>query len=203
VKIVLATRNTKKTEEIRRILADSGIELLNLTAFPEAPEVVEDGVTFTENAAKKAVQTAQFTALPALADDSGLVVDALDGAPGVRSARYAGLDADDAANLAKLLQAVRPIPLAQRTARFECVMTLACPDGRLLHFTGSVAGLIIDAPRGGNGFGYDPAFVPLGYDQTFAEMAGAQKDSISHRGRALAALAAALRASEGKIVSCD
>ena len=203
MKIVLATRNHKKTEEIRRILAGSGVELLNLTAFPEAPEVVEDGITFAENAAKKAVQIAQFTGLTALADDSGLVVDPLDGAPGVLSARYAGPDADDAANLAKLQQAVRPIPLAQRTARFECVMTLACPDGRLHHFPGSVAGLIIDEPRGGNGFGYDPVFVPVGYDQTFAEMAGEQKDSISHRGRALAALSAALHASGGKIVSCD
>ncbi|MBF0095784.1 MAG: XTP/dITP diphosphatase [Magnetococcales bacterium] len=203
MKIVLATRNKKKTEEIRRILAGSDIELLNLTAFPEAPEVVEDGLTFAENAAKKAVQIAQYTSLTALADDSGLVVDVLQGAPGVWSARYAGPEADDAANLAKLLRDVRDTPLAQRTARFECVMTLACPDGRLHHFAGSVSGLIIDAPRGGNGFGYDPAFVPLGYAQTFAEMTGEQKDSISHRGRALAALAAALHASGEKIVSCD
>ncbi|MBF0183591.1 MAG: XTP/dITP diphosphatase [Magnetococcales bacterium] len=203
VKIVLATRNKKKTEEIRRILADTGMELFNLTAFPACPEVLEDGQTFTENADKKALEVARYTQLPALADDSGLVVDCLGGAPGVWSARYAGPGADDAANLNKLLQAVRNVPLAERSARFECVISMACPDGRLRRFHGSVSGRIIDEPRGGNGFGYDPAFVPDGLQQTFAEMAGEQKDSISHRGRALAALAEALQTAGEKNLSCE
>ncbi|MBF0400685.1 MAG: RdgB/HAM1 family non-canonical purine NTP pyrophosphatase [Magnetococcales bacterium] len=199
--IVLATRNRKKTVEIRRILAATGVVLQDLTDFPECPDVVEDGVTFQENAAKKALQVARWTGLPALADDSGLVVDCLGGAPGVWSARYALSDTipnpTDADNLDKLLRAVRAYPPNERTARFECVLSLAHPDGQLNHFHGSVAGYIIDSPRGNNGFGYDPAFVPEGYDQTFAEMSGAQKDAISHRGRALVAFASALRGMMG------
>ncbi len=195
--IVLATRNQKKTEEIRRILAGTGVLLQNLTDFPACPDVEEDGVTFQENAAKKALQVAGFTGLTALADDSGLVVDCLGGAPGVWSARYAGLGASDADNVHKLLRAVRDYSPAERTARFECVLSLAHPDGRVFHFHGSVLGHIIDTPRGVNGFGYDPVFVPTPFDQTFAEMPGAQKDAISHRGRALVAFAAALRESVG------
>ncbi|MEO5363603.1 MAG: RdgB/HAM1 family non-canonical purine NTP pyrophosphatase [Magnetococcus sp. DMHC-8] len=179
---------------MRRILAGTGILLQNLTDFPACPEVVEDGVTFQENADKKALQVARFTGLPALADDSGLVVDCLGGAPGVWSARYAGPDADDAANLHKLVLAVRDHPPAERSARFECVLSLAQSDGRLRRFHGSVTGHLIDVPRGVNGFGYDPVFVPDGFDRTFAELSGEQKDAISHRGRALAALAAVLRA---------
>lgn len=201
--IVLATRNQKKTEEIRRILAGTGVLLHNLRDFPECPDVVEDGVTFQENATKKARAVAQWTGLPALADDSGLVVDCLDGEPGVWSARYAASDATphptDADNLDKLLRSVRAYPQTERTARFECVLSLAYPDGQLHHFYGRVAGQIIDTPRGANGFGYDPAFVPDTFDQTFAEMSGEQKDAISHRGEALAAFAAALRSLAG----CD
>ncbi|MEO5339605.1 MAG: RdgB/HAM1 family non-canonical purine NTP pyrophosphatase [Magnetococcus sp. MYC-9] len=195
--IVLATRNRKKTEEIRRILAGTSVVLRDLQDFPACPEVVEDGVTFQENAEKKAVQVAQFTGQWALADDSGLVVECLGGAPGVHSARYAGPEAVDADNLNKLLEAVRARRLAAPAeacrARFECVLTLAHPDGRLRHFHGHVSGHIVDTPRGRNGFGYDPAFVPEGCVQTFAEMPGEQKDAISHRGRALAVLAEALR----------
>ena len=192
--IVLATRNQKKTEEIRRILAGTGVLLQNLSDFPDCPEVVEDGVTFQENAAKKAWAVAQFTGLPALADDSGLVVDCLGGAPGVWSARYAGEDASDADNMHKLLEAVRDHPPSARTAHFACVMTLAYPDGRLHHFYGRIAGRIVDTPRGSNGFGYDPVFVPETLDRTFAELPGEQKDVISHRGRALAAFASTLGA---------
>ncbi|MBF0461919.1 MAG: RdgB/HAM1 family non-canonical purine NTP pyrophosphatase [Magnetococcales bacterium] len=195
--IVLATRNHKKTEEMRRILAGTPVLLQNLTDFPSCPEVEEDGLTFQDNAAKKALHVARFTGLLALADDSGLVVDCLGGAPGVLSARYAGPHANDADNLHKLLVDVRAClghhsPQTARTARFECVLSLARPDGWLRHFQGSVAGHIIDVPRGTQGFGYDPAFVPDTKDQTFAEMSGAQKDAISHRGRALAAFAGAL-----------
>lgn len=187
MKIILASRNRKKTEEIRRILEGTGVSLVNLDSFPSCPDVEEDGETFQANAEKKARQVAAFTGLPALADDSGLVVDALGGAPGVYSARYAGLNASDADNLEKLLLALRDI-VENRTARFECVLSLAHPDGRVRNVGGSVAGHIIASPRGENGFGYDPVFVPDDLDQTFAEMPAQQKDAMSHRGRALTAL---------------
>lgn len=204
MKIVLATRNSKKTEEIRRILADTGVSLQNLDDFPSCPEVVEDGLTFLENALKKARQVAAFTGLPALADDSGLVVDALDGAPGVHSARYAGPSANDTDNLEKLLTALYNSPETMvngtiKTARFECVLSLAHPDGQVHNFSGSVAGHIIASPRGKNGFGYDPVFVPDSFDQTFAEMSAEQKDGLSHRGRALAAFSAALHGSMAEL----
>lgn len=192
--IVLATRNQKKTEELRRILAGTTVLLQNLGDFPSCPEVVEDGLTFQDNSAKKALQVAGFTGLMSLADDSGLVVESLGGAPGVWSARYAGPEATDADNLQALLQAMAGVPPAERRARFECVLTLARPDGWMRHFSGSCSGMIAEVPRGMNGFGYDPVFVPDACVQTFAEMPGAQKDAMSHRGRALAAFAEAVRA---------
>lgn len=192
MKLLLATRNRKKMEEIRRVFAHPGLVLLSLDDFPGCPEVEEDGESFRENAAKKALEVARFAGMSALADDSGLVVDGLDGAPGVRSARYAGEGADDAANLARVLAELAARPGAPRSARFVCDLALARPDGEVRHFTGSVEGRIIDRPLGVNGFGYDPVFVPEGHDETFAQMAGSQKDSMSHRGRALAACAAAI-----------
>lgn len=189
LKLVIATRNRKKMEEIRRILALPENDPFSLDDFPGCPEVVEDGLTFTENADKKALAVARFTNLPALADDSGLVVDGLDGAPGVFSARYAGDEASDAQNVAKLLDELAARPQAPRSARFECVLSLADPNGRTAHFTGTVEGRIADQPMGHNGFGYDPIFIPLGHDLTFALMPAADKDAMSHRGRALAALA--------------
>ena len=200
MKLVLATRNHKKTEEMRRILSGTGLLLKNLEDFPFCPEIAEDGATFQENAEKKALQVSVFTGLAALADDSGLVVDALDGAPGIYSARYAGPNASDADNLEKLLMALRDCPEAahdrkKRTAHFACVLSLAHPDGRVQSFNGRVDGHIIDAPQGENGFGYDPVFVPEMFDRTFAEMSAAEKDAMSHRGRALAAFSRALQES--------
>ncbi|MBF0191782.1 MAG: XTP/dITP diphosphatase [Magnetococcales bacterium] len=189
MKLVLATRNRKKKEEIRRILALPESDLLSLDDFPDCPEVIEDGLTFLENADKKARTVAGFTGLTALADDSGLVVDGLDGAPGVHSARYAGEGASDAANVNRLLAELAARPDAPRTARFECVLSLSTPDGSCTRFTGTVEGRIADQPQGHNGFGYDPIFIPVGYDTSFALMDAASKDAMSHRGAALAALA--------------
>ncbi|MBF0628421.1 MAG: XTP/dITP diphosphatase [Magnetococcales bacterium] len=189
MKLVLATRNRKKMEEIQRILALPTGDLLSLDDFPGCPEVIEDGTTFQANADKKALAVAAFTNTAALADDSGLVVDGLDGAPGVYSARYAGEGATDGQNVAKLLAELAARPEAPRSARFECVLSLARPDGSCVRFTGTVAGHIAEQPQGHNGFGYDPIFIPEGYDTSFACMEAGTKDALSHRGAALAALA--------------
>ncbi len=185
LKIVLATRNKKKVEEIKRVLQDSTVELLTLMDFPDCPEVVEDGATFRANAEKKAVEVAAFTGCHALADDSGLVVDALGGAPGIYSARYAGVGATDRDNLEKLLEELAGAK--SRTARFQCVISMAAPGGAVESFVGSVEGRIGTQAAGENGFGYDPVFIPEGHATTFAQMSAAEKDSMSHRGRALAA----------------
>jgi XTP/dITP diphosphohydrolase len=192
MKLIVATRNRKKIEEIGRILGGSGFELLGLDACPDCPEVEEDADTFEGNAVKKAVTIARWTGAAALADDSGLVVDALGGAPGVYSARYAGAGAGDADNVRKLLAALGDTPAEGRTARFVCVMALAWPDGRVRTFEGRVEGRIGREPRGENGFGYDPVFIPEGRYRTFAEMSAAEKDAMSHRGRAIEKLRAAV-----------
>ena len=212
--LVLATRNAHKVAEIAALLGGQA-RCLSLKEFPAAPGVVEDAPTFAGNAAKKAVALAQWLAAqpaPAdaplgahwwvLADDSGLEVDALGGAPGVHSARFAALEtgatgnASDAANNAKLLTLLAAIPAAQRTARFRCALALApvAPDaaGRLRAFDGACEGTIGFAPRGGQGFGYDPLFVPEGFTESFAELGEEVKNRISHRARALARLQAAL-----------
>lgn len=188
--IVLATRNRKKAEELRRILDGLGVTILTVADFPSCPEVVEDSDTFEGNAVKKAVAAAGCTNLPALADDSGLEVDALNGAPGVRSARYAGEGADDAANTAKLLQELESVPEGARGARFVCCIALALPDApqhkaRVVTFTGAAEGRIGREARGGRGFGYDPVFYPRGEERTFAEMSSEEKDALSHRRKAL------------------
>ncbi|MBF0359039.1 MAG: XTP/dITP diphosphatase [Magnetococcales bacterium] len=190
LKIVLATRNLKKVEEIKRVIHDPTVELFTLADFPECPEVIEDGSTFSANAEKKAVEVAKATGCYALADDSGLVVDALDGAPGIYSARYAGEDATDASNLAKLLSELGDRPEVERVARFKCVISIATPDGQVESFSGSVEGVIAAQPHGKNGFGYDPVFIPQGHTETFAQMSAKQKDTLSHRGRALLAFSA-------------
>ena len=187
MKIVLATRNRKKVEEISRVLQDHSVELLSLVDFPHCPEVVEDGDTFQANAEKKAREVADFTGHYALADDSGLVVDALDGAPGIYSARYAGPEATDRANLQKVLSELKNRSTRLRTARFQCVISLATPGGEVKSFSGRVEGRIGESPQGENGFGYDPVFVPDGHQITFAQMSDQQKDALSHRGRALEA----------------
>lgn len=184
MKILIASRNAHKIQEIREIFALLGVEWVSAADFPELPDVEEDGATFEANAVKKATELARATGLWALADDSGLEVAALDNAPGVYSARYAGEPCNYANNNAKLLREL--VGQANRAARFRCVAALSDPAGRAETVSGSCPGRIIDAPRGTQGFGYDPLFVPDGHDRTFAEMDGVQKNRLSHRGRALA-----------------
>ena len=190
--VVAATTNEGKLRELRRLLADTGVEVRSLADVPDAPAVVEDGATFAANARKKALACARHCGLPALADDSGLEVDALGGAPGVRSARYAGEDADDAANVAKLLAAMRDVAAPDRRARFRCAIVLALPTGATV--LGSCEGRITCEPRGEGGFGYDPVFLYEPEGKTFAELAPDTKNRVSHRARALAALQPEVRA---------
>src|SRR4030042_6293860 len=183
--IVLATRNKEKIEEIKRITSGIAISIFTLEDFPGCPEVEEDGTTFEENAVKKAVTVARFAGKPARADDSGLEVYALNGAPGTLSARYAGEGTDDRRNIEKLLYEMRSLVEEKRGARFVCCIALALPDGRVSTFYGYSEGSIGMEPKGLDGLGYDPVFYPVGYDRTFAEMSGGGKDGISHRGKAL------------------
>ncbi len=185
--IVLATRNKKKIEEIRRITADLPITILSLADFPDCPETVEDADTFEGNAKKKAIEVCTCTGKPALADDSGLEVDALGGAPGVYSARYAGGSGpgQDVRNYEKLLTELKNVPDDKRQARFVCCIAMALPDGSVRTFTGYAQGCITREPRGKTGFGYDPIFIPEGHKRTFAEMSAEEKDALSHRGKAL------------------
>jgi len=183
--LLLATRNQGKLREIRALLAAVPLHVVGLDLFPTAPEVVEDGDTFLANAKKKALTLAAHTGRLTLADDSGLVVPALAGAPGVHSARYAGPGASDADNNQKLLSAMVNLTLEQRQAAFHCVMVLALPDQVLAHFSGELSGLILTAERGRGGFGYDPLFLVREYGQTLAELPLEIKNRISHRGAAL------------------
>ena len=187
---MLATRNAGKIAELSRILADvgGGVEIVGLESFPDAPDVPETGLTFADNALLKARAIAACTGLPAVSDDSGLAADALHGMPGVLSARWAGRHGDDTANLELLLGQLADVD--ERGAAFVCVAALALPDGGgEWTATGVLAGTLTRAPRGGNGFGYDPIFVPEGLSVTTAELAPSEKDAISHRGRAFRALA--------------
>ena len=183
MKLVLATQNVKKLEELRALLDLPAMEVVCALDIPGVPEVVEDGKTFHDNAIKKAVTLSRITGCWALADDSGLEVEALDGAPGIYSARYAGEPVDYAANNTKLLDALRGC--TNRRARFRCVIALSSPQGEARCVEGTCPGLIIESLKGGKGFGYDPLFQPDGFMQTFAEMEAAAKNRISHRGRAL------------------
>ncbi|HRT71638.1 MAG TPA: XTP/dITP diphosphatase [Syntrophales bacterium] len=185
---MLATRNEGKVREVRSVLENTGLEILSLAAYPGAPEVVEDGRSFFENAFKKAKAIAEFTGETVLADDSGLEVDALDGRPGVRSSRYAGPEANDDENIEKLLLELRDVPQEKRGAAFRCTLVMYRPDGRYDTFEGSLRGLITTEPRGKQGFGYDPVFFVPEIDKTVAEMPLELKNSISHRGAALRAL---------------
>lgn len=183
--LVIATRNRHKLEEIRAILDIPGLVVSSALEYPDVPDVEETGFTFAENAILKARALQQATGCWALADDSGLEVDALDGAPGVRSARFAGEPVDHEANNRKLLRMMEGKD--DRRARFHCVLVLAAPDGRTLTVNGCCEGVITRAPRGEAGFGYDPVFMPEGESQTFAEMPAHRKNRLSHRARALAA----------------
>jgi XTP/dITP diphosphohydrolase len=192
-RLVLATRNAKKLRELEEIVAASGLDV-TLEALPDsAPDVVEDGLTFAQNAVKKARSAADATGLPAVADDSGLCVDALNEMPGVLSARWAGSGKDDAANLALVLDQVSDVPDSHLGAHFACAMAVALPGGQDRVVEGRMDGSLVREPRGDGGFGYDPVFVPDGFDLTTAEMSAADKHAISHRGRALRALVPVLR----------
>jgi XTP/dITP diphosphohydrolase len=204
MKIVLATNNRGKIAEIRAILEGHKVEVLSMADIPGTPpEVVEDADTFAENALKKASAIAQWAGMPALADDSGLVVQALGGGPGVHSARYAGKDGDSEANMELLLEKMDGVPEPERLAHFACVMVLAAPDGRSWESAGRVDGLITFEKRGAGGFGYDPVFFYIPADKTFAEMDAGEKNKVSHRARALEALANKWVEIEGQLAKSD
>lgn len=189
-RIALATRNAHKIRELERICADWPVEWVTVVDRDpfDLPEVEETGETYLENATLKAVAVAAALGIPALADDSGIEVDALGGRPGVRSARYAGDGATDEQNLRELMRAIRGIPAGGRTARYRCSAVLAHPDGTIEHADGTCEGILEASPRGSGGFGYDPIFQPAGWDETMAQLTPEQKDRISHRGRAFRAL---------------
>jgi XTP/dITP diphosphohydrolase len=200
-RVLLASRNAKKLEELRRILAAaevSGVEVIGLGSVPPFPEAPETGATFEENALAKARDAAASTGLPALADDSGITVDALNGMPGVLSARWSGTRGPrpevDRANLDLVLRQVGDLPDDRLGATFVCAAALARPDGTHTVVHGEWRGRLVRTPRGGNGFGYDPIFQPEGERRTSAELSNDEKDAVSHRGRALRALLPELRA---------
>jgi XTP/dITP diphosphohydrolase len=189
--LLLATRNSHKTREFAEILGDQ-FEIRDLVDVTELPVVEETGLTFEANANLKAVGTSKHVQGLVVADDSGLEVDALQGAPGIYSARYAGENATDAANVARLLAQLAPYGPAARSARFRCCLVLAREGEVLRIFEGVVEGIIVSEPRGWGGFGYDPVFQPQGYELTFAELAAVEKNRISHRARAIRSLRIAL-----------
>ncbi len=194
IKVVIASRNEHKIDEMRRILNEAGLslDLVSIQEFPDLPDVDETGATFAENALLKAREICDFTGLPAIADDSGLCVDALGGMPGIFSARWSGTHGNDLANLQLLLAQISHVASDRRTASFHCAAAIVTPSGGEKVVEGIMAGRIIDTPRGTNGFGYDPIFIADGYSITTAEMDSASKDAISHRGLAIAALAPTL-----------
>jgi XTP/dITP diphosphohydrolase len=197
VKVLLATRNDAKLAELRRIVSDLGVEVIGLDEVEPFPEAPETGATFAENSVAKARDAAAATGMLAVADDSGLSVDALNGMPGVLSARWSGSTGDrrdkDAKNLALVLDQMADVPEERRGAAFVCAAAAAHPDGREVVVTERWPGRLIRSPRGLNGFGYDPAFVPEGETRTSAEMSPAEKDAVSHRARAFRALAPKLQ----------
>jgi len=190
VQLVLATRNAKKLAELDRLLAGAGldVQIVGSDAFSELPEIEETGSTFAENSLIKARAVSTHTGLIAIADDSGLCVDALDGQPGIYSARWAGQGATDESNLDLVLEQIRDIEPARRTAHFACAAALVLPSGEEYVVQGQVNGVLLTQRRGVGGFGYDPIFLPDGFDITTAEMTSEQKDAISHRGQAMRAL---------------
>lgn len=187
LKLLAATGNKHKIEEFRNMLSGLNVkvELLTPDAFGGIPATVEDGDTFEANAKKKACEASSYADMAAFSDDSGLMVDALNGEPGVRSARYAGENASNEERIAKLLKNLEGVPASGRKAKFVSVISLAYRGDEVRSFRGEVHGRIIDAPRGSQGFGYDPVFVHEGYDKTFAELGAEVKDSISHRAIAM------------------
>ena len=195
--VVLATKNRGKAREIQAMLEGVVARVESLADHPHVELPPEGAVSYRENALEKARTVWRALGIPALGDDSGLEVDALDGAPGVTSARFAGPDAGDAANNARMLVELRGLPPAGRTARFRCVLALVKGEGLEAVAEGVCSGTILDAPRGSGGFGYDPLFLPEGESRTFAELPHDVKNRISHRGRAVRALRAVLEARMG------
>jgi len=192
-RLAIASKNPHKLRELGRICRDWPVEWLTVQNHPGPwPDVDEPHDTYVHNALEKARAVAHVLGVPAIADDSGIEVDALDGGPGPRSARFAGAGASDADNLAKLIGLVADMEPDARTARYRCVAAIAWPDGRTLHAEGTCEGTLIGQPRGDRGFGYDPVFVPQGERRTMAELGDEEKDRISHRGRAFRALAGLL-----------
>jgi len=193
--IVAATQNKHKIEEIDAITSQFGMKIIarDEAGVPKV-DVVEDGETFEENSYKQAYEIMKLCGKITIADDSGLVVDCLDGAPGVYSARFAGVDGDDEANNRKLVELIKDVPFEERTARFVSVITMVFPDGETVVARGEVEGNLVLEKQGKNGFGYDPLFVPVGYDKTFGEIDPAIKNKISHRANALVALKEKLEA---------
>jgi XTP/dITP diphosphohydrolase len=189
-RLLLATRNAGKLAELQRLLASAvpGVEVVGLRDVPEYPEAPETGATFAENALLKAREAVHHTGLPAVADDSGIAVDALNGMPGVLSARWSGRHGDDPANTALLLAQLADVPDERRGAAFVCAAALVTPDGAEHVLERQWRGRVVHEPRGTNGFGYDPVFVPDGLEVTSAELEPAEKDARSHRGQAFAAL---------------
>ncbi|MDQ3153024.1 MAG: RdgB/HAM1 family non-canonical purine NTP pyrophosphatase [Actinomycetota bacterium] len=198
-RLLLATRNADKLAELRRILADHDLEVVGLADVPAFPESPETGATFEENALAKARDAAAATGLVTVADDSGLTVDALNGMPGVLSARWAGRHGDDAANLRLVLDQLVDVPDGRRGAAFVCAAALVVPGADEHVVRGEWRGSLVRAPRGANGFGYDPVFVPAGERRTSAQLAPVEKDAASHRGRALRALLPALSSALGRV----
>jgi len=191
IRVVFATGNAHKVGEVQRILdaANAAIEVVSLAGWPDAPSPIEDGETFAENALIKARAVAAHTGLPAIADDSGICVDALNGMPGIFSARWSGGHGRDIENLELLLGQMREVPEGRRGAHFLCAAALVTPDGTERVVEGTIDGALTHVPAGGGGFGYDPIFRPHGYDVTTAELTPEHKDAISHRGAAFRALA--------------
>lgn len=196
--VVAATQNRHKIEEIEAITKEFDINIISRqeAGAPDI-EIVEDGTTFEENSYKKAFEIMKLTGMPAVADDSGLAVDALDGAPGVYSARFSGPDGDDKANNRKLLELLKDITMEKRTARFVSVITLVFPDGKTIVCRGECEGHIMFEESGSNGFGYDPLFRPEGYEVSFGQLPAEEKNRISHRAKALILLREKLKELNG------
>jgi XTP/dITP diphosphohydrolase len=187
--LAIASQNSGKIREILAICSDWPVGWLTATDDPRRwPDVEETGVTYLENASLKAIAVAGALAVPAIADDSGIEVDALRGGPGMRSARFAGQHASDEENLAKLIREIRDVPARERTARYRCVALMATPDGEMTSAEATCEGSLVLEPRGTGGFGYDPIFVAVGETRTMAELSRTEKDLISHRGKAFRAL---------------
>ncbi|MFD2133787.1 XTP/dITP diphosphatase [Pseudogracilibacillus auburnensis] len=197
--IIIATKNRGKAKEYNQLFNEYGITVKSLLDLSEEiPDVEETGDTFKENARLKAEQISRLLEIPVLADDSGLVIDALDGRPGVYSARYAGEPTDDKKNYEKVLNELTEVPSQSRTARFVCVLALAIPQGETVFKEGFCEGIIAESPVGGNGFGYDPIFIPEGFEKTMAQLEDEEKNKISHRYHALMKMKTWLNVKLGK-----